>query len=340
MRAHGLVKHVLLALVAFLLVPHGGIVEGKKREKNSKRVPSKTYSSTGASTVNGGSIKRNGVPPPPPPPPPPSGIARNRRRVKSSSSRTTSGTDGHNSNAIERSLKITPTFVQFEESPACIPVVQTVTLQHQDADSLSGKLKLYTVTSDNPQFHPAMFKQQSLSPGKSTTFQVIFLPRTTGETEATLTIKTSDGAYRVGIRGSGKPNPYGLSAFIGAKIPSGVHYNPPIRIVNSGNEILRVKEVFTTEGFLHLTLPENDDSGVKESATVSQKAGAGSRAKGSAGLWSIQAGATKEIVRLSFKSHISGRYQGYVHVKTSKENMVLPVQVTVLSGGSILYLKA
>ena len=91
---------------------------------------------------------------------------------------------------------------------------------------------------------------------------------------------------------------------------------------------------------MHLTLPENDDSGVKESATVSQKAGAGSRAKGSAGLWSIQAGATKEIVRLSFKSHISGRYQGYVHVKTSKENMVLPVQVTVLSGGSILYPKA
>ena len=136
MKAHGLVKHVLLALVALLLVPHGGIVEGKKREKNSKRVPSKTYSSTGTSTVNGGSIKRNGVPPPPPPPPPPSGIARNRRRVKSSSSRTTSGTDGRNSNAIERSLKITPTFVQFEESPACIPVVQTVILEHQDADSL------------------------------------------------------------------------------------------------------------------------------------------------------------------------------------------------------------
>ena len=40
----------------------------------------------------------------------------------------------------------------------------------------------------------------------------------------------------------------------------------------------------------------------------------------------------KEIVRLSLKV-ISGRYQGYVHVKTSKENMVLPVQVTVLSGG-------
>ena len=82
MRAHGLVKHVLLALVALLLVPHGGTVEGKKREKNSKRVSSKTYSSTGTSTVNGGGIKRNGVPPPPPPPPPPSGIARNRRRAK------------------------------------------------------------------------------------------------------------------------------------------------------------------------------------------------------------------------------------------------------------------
>ena len=43
--------------------------------------------------------------------------------------------------------------------------------------------------------------------------------------------------------------------------------------------------------------------------------------------------ATKEIIRLSFTSHKPGLYQGYVHIKTDVENLVLPVSIQVLQGG-------
>ena len=213
---------LFLIVVALILIPHGGFVAGKKRKKSAKRTSStKTYSSD--HTVNGGGIKRNGPPPPPPPPPSEAPPSRSQRKGSSNNMMANdSGNNINNNNNLnnnmnknmnsnnDRPLSITPNFIHFEESPACIPVVQTVSLEHQLTYALGTDLKLYTITSDNAHFHPAMFKQQSLSPGKATTFQVIFLPRSTGETEATLTLKTSDGTYRLNVRGVGKPNPYGL----------------------------------------------------------------------------------------------------------------------------------
>ena len=326
----------LFLFLSAVIIPEGGIVQGrgKKRGGRSSR---KNKNRSGSDATRGGT--------PPPPPPPGSPPSRSRKKSTSAGADSSAGNGGGLNEGKQvnlDALSIEPRSVDFTERPACIPVVQTLTLTHEETYAVDGDLKLYTISSDNAQFHPAMFKQQSLSPGKSTSFQVIFLPRTVGNTDATLTIKTSIGRYEIAVHGTGVENPYGLTAFVGAKVPAGVHYNPPIRINNPGDKVLRIKEVFTTEGFLHLSLPGNEDDGAgggsgsgveKYSPTVSHKAGAGAQAKGGAGMWNIQPQGTKEIIRLSFKSHISGRYQGYVHVKTSRENMVLPVQVTVLSGG-------
>mgnify|MGYP001987443725 CR=1 FL=1 len=121
---------------------------------------------------------------------------------------------------------------------------------------MDGDLKLYTISSDNAQFHPAMFKAKTLAPGEKTTIQVIFLPRAIGSVDGTLVIQTSSGGYLYQIHGQGIENPYRLHAFVGATVPVGVLYNPAIRIHNPSQSTLHVKEVFTTEGFLHLSLPE------------------------------------------------------------------------------------
>ena len=331
----------LLVVLAFFLVlaaligPQGGIVHGKKKsKKRSKKRVARSSDNAAPSMKRGGSAGPVVPPPPPPPPPgaPPSSPPRRGADPRRGTNKfAVSGTAAGDADQMG-ALKVEPSIVNFGKRSACVPVVQTMTLTHDATYALDGDLKLYTVSSDNPQFHPAMFKQQSLSPGESTSFQIIFLPRAPGDVGASLTVKTSIGTHSIDVLGTGIDNPYGLTAFVGAKVPAGVHYNPPIRIYNPSNSVLRIKEVFTTEGFLHLSLPGNEPDG-KNAATISHKAGAGAKAKGSAGMWNVQADATKEIIRLSFKSHISGRYQGYVHVKTSRENMVLPVQVTVLSGG-------
>ena len=50
-------------------------------------------------------------------------------------------------------------------------------------------------------------------------------------------------------------------------------------------------------------------------------------------MWQIAPRSEKEIIQLSFRGAQPGRFQGYVHVKTDRENMVLPVELHVLRGG-------
>ena len=88
--------------------------------------------------------------------------------------------------------------------------------------------QVYAITSDDEQFHPAMFKPEVLLPGGSTTIQVIFLPRTVGAVDASLTLSTSAGDSVYAIQAHAVPNPYRLHPFTGAKVPLGLTYSHPI----------------------------------------------------------------------------------------------------------------
>jgi hypothetical protein len=88
---------------------------------------------------------------------------------------------------------------------------------------------------------------------------VIYLPRTIGTLNASLTVETSVGGFLIPLSGTAVANQYRLHPFVGATVPIGVPYTPPIRVTNPTGHVLNVKEVFTTESFLHLTLPEKED---------------------------------------------------------------------------------
>jgi hypothetical protein len=61
------------------------------------------------------------------------------------------------------------------------------------------------------------------------------------------------------VYGQGILNPYRLHPFVGAKVPAEVTYRPPIEIYNPHDTPLHVTEIFTSGGFLHLTLPPGID---------------------------------------------------------------------------------
>ena len=50
-------------------------------------------------------------------------------------------------------------------------------------------------------------------------------------------------------------------------------------------------------------------------------------------MWQIPGKSEKEIIHLMFRATHPGSFSGYVHVKTDRENMVLPVELHVLKGG-------
>ena len=176
---------------------------------------------------------------------------------------------------------------------------------------------------------------------------VIFLPRIPGELNATLTIETSVGGFVISLFGKAIANPYRLHPFVGARVPIGVPYNPPIRVTNPTGQPIHIKEVFTTESFLHLSLPDgsendnNDGQHSEKSSGVVPLNGeendeeAAERQKA---MWIVPSMATKEIIRLSFTSHRPGTYKGYVHIKTNVDSLVLPVSVQGKNINILLYL--
>ena len=51
----------------------------------------------------------------------------------------------------------------------------------------------------------------------------------------------------------------------------------------------------------------------------------------------VRPGHEKTVINLDFLTHVPGQYSGYVHIKTSLDNLVVPVEINVLRGGVYAY---
>ena len=51
----------------------------------------------------------------------------------------------------------------------------------------------------------------------------------------------------------------------------------------------------------------------------------------------MRPGHKKSVINVDFLIHVPGQYSGYVHVKTSQDNLVVPVEINVLRGGVYAY---
>lgn len=259
------------------------------------------------------------------------------------------------------SIQIEPSQLIFKNSPTCIPSISMIDILNIHE---TEELQILSIKSDNSQFHPAIFKPQVLLPEGRASIQIIYLPRNIGSNiECKLTIMTSFGELIYLIQASAINNLYHLHPFIGTKIPSGVIYSRPIIMYNPTDKPLHVREVFTTESFLTLNLPEDlinsnnygvsDDIHNENNINVEEEhdddtldeyfnaldsnsksdSAILSSPTSSQGLWIIPPKSEKEIIHLIFHATTPGPFNGYVHVKSDLENMVIPVELHVLKGG-------
>ena len=203
-------------------------------------------------------------------------------------------------------VSIHPPTLEFTQRPLCIPAVEVAELSN-GADT---ELSVLSVTTDNVHFHPSSFKATTLSPGEALNISIVFLPRTIGSVEGTLVIQTSAGGLLYQIHAQGVANPYRLHPFLSAKLPTGATYSPPIQVHNPHETTLQIKEIYTSEEFLHLNMPET----VGDHRTN--------------GLWEVPSRQTKTVINVAFSSEQPGKYQGYVHVKTNYDTMIIPLEVS------------
>jgi len=247
----------------------------------------------------------------------------------------------------EPPVVIQPTTLVFKASPICIPAVAIIDLINRSPDK---DLQLLQVTAGNPQFYPAMFKPQILQPMGRTSLQVIFLPRTLGTIETTITvgfipnrmsnrdgnkltstlvstyilsnyaaeyttrdlvhpclillvnlmtlpqISTSEGDISYPVQAHPTQNVYRITPIVGSKVPAGVPNVRPIVIYNPHNEILHILEIFTTESFLNIIIPDTEDQGDGRSLSAE-----GGPLGPVATVWTIPPKSEKEIVKLAFR---------------------------------------
>ncbi|KAL6067249.1 hypothetical protein QOT17_009046 [Balamuthia mandrillaris] len=206
-------------------------------------------------------------------------------------------------------VAIIPPFLDFKERPVCMPAVESISIINT---SERDGLHLFSIASESVHFHSSYFKQSVIPPLGNTTVSIVFLPRTVGVVENDIILQSSVGNVAYRVYGQGVQNPYKLQPFVGVKVPADVTYSPPIEMYNPNDEPLQIKEVFTSGGFLHLTLPKGEDPHT---------------------IWTIQPHTKKPIVKLAFVSQQPGKYTGYVNIKTDQDNMILHVDVLVVKGG-------
>ena len=226
-----------------------------------------------------------------------------------------------------RSLVFSPSILRYDSSPVCIPKVSTFTITNNDPSE--DDIQLISIAADNPQFYPVLFQPQSLSPKNSIQIRILFLPFYAQAAGATLTISTSKGSFEYAIEGAPAYNAYRLQPFVGYKIPSGVPFEQPITIHNPHSEVLRIREIFTTEEFLSLRgAMASDEMGNGTTTSVTS-------ARSSMGddVWELEPGTEHTVIHLSMGSSVPGSYMGYVHLKTDRDNIVIPVDLQVLEGG-------
>lgn len=230
-------------------------------------------------------------------------------------------------------LVFAPPSIDWGVKASCVPHFSSVNITNNVAGRVVEILSV--ATSSNPQFIVNKFRPSSLAMGESTQLKIIFLPRSAGAVSASLLVRTSVGGYFVELSGVGEPNQYGLQPFTDAELPMGKVYNPPIVVHNPLDVPLQIKEVFTTEKFLHLKLPKNGDvGGQAASDAAAAEVAVSKKGKGGAGrsvrMWTVAPRSSKHIINLSFQSHTPGKYNGYIHVKTDRDHLLIPVAVVVL----------
>jgi hypothetical protein len=222
-----------------------------------------------------------------------------------------------------------PEVLRYIDSPVCIPSMADFSLTNTHNEDI----QLLSVMSDDTQFYPVLFQPQNLKVNSSISIQLLFLPYYVDSSEATLTIVSSIGKHIYKIYGRSVGNPYHLHPLTGFRVPAGVPYEQSVVMYNPHNEILHIREIFTTEDFLSIKGASSGSNDIARDTFSKRIQLPEEQEKTKFGTWEIPPGEEKQLVTISMLSTTPGSYSGYVHVKTDRENIVLPIDMTVLEGG-------
>ncbi|MCP9259030.1 hypothetical protein DINM_002011 [Dirofilaria immitis] len=142
--------------------------------------------------------------------------------------------DDQNAAMLNNQLQFTPSELQFDE--------QSVGIVKQ------REVRIYNPTASTVRF-------DAIS-GTTVHFHCSFLEHKEGLIENVLIVHSSLGSFTYSVKGKGKESAYRIRPLVGAKLPVNGTLISPVQVHNPHSTTLRVTEIYTSDGDLHLELPD------------------------------------------------------------------------------------
>ncbi|KAG2383394.1 hypothetical protein C9374_004065 [Naegleria lovaniensis] len=219
----------------------------------------------------------------------------NAGMLNSGSAASTSGSSIESSTYMTENTKVKlifdPPMLDYEDRPLCNPIAKTFTITKEAADDDSQQPLQVTANA------------KTIRRVNNCSYKLWFLCLQ---------------AY-----GGGIENAYNIKPILGYKLPVGADYRKPIYMHNPHqNETLLIKEIYTSEDFLLLSLPDqnsNEKNLQKKNLLLS--------------LWKLEPQQTKSIILLNFHATQPKTHTGFVHINTNRGQFIIPVEFVVSKNG-------
>lgn len=187
-------------------------------------------------------------------------------------------------------------------------------------------ISIATDYDERDHFHPLLSRGEKLRLPRNGKQEITihFLPRTVGDVRSifkiyiyTISNMVPSDIVDVNLLGVGTENPYQIRPYIGVKWPTNIAFTPTITMYNPHRHVLRVKEMYSSGGGLHLDLP-ND---ISKDHT-----------------WDLLPFESKDIMKINFQSKVAYNHLSYITIKTdevSQPDIKLPVEINLVDGAGV-----
>ncbi|KAM3724049.1 Transmembrane protein [Dirofilaria immitis] len=206
--------------------------------------------------------------------------------------------DDQNAAMLNNQLQFTPSELQFDEQSVGIVKQREVRIYNPTASTV----RFDAISGTTVHFHCSFLEHKTVNPGGSTTFNVVFLPRQEGLIENVLIVHSSLGSFTYSVKGKGKESAYRIRPLVGAKLPVNGTLISPVQVHNPHSTTLRVTEIYTSDGDLHLELP---DVAPETQHPVS--------------LWNIAPYETKTVMNAKLFGARERNSSAYIKIKTNRK---------------------
>lgn len=130
-------------------------------------------------------------------------------------------------------------------------------------------------------------------------------------------------------------NPYKLTPFLNNRLNLGESIDQSIVIHNPFDSVLHIREVFTTEDFLSLKSEDLTPPNPPIPPIASPSSPSSPSYVKDVARWEVSPASEREIINLNIAGSKIGKFTGYVHVKTDKDNVVVPVEIEVVDKDAV-----